>query len=84
MSRTVGAEIRYRRKRRSMTLQALADAAGLDIAELSKIERDKRGIDDRHIHAVATALKTTASRLLHDTVPRPEHPPADKPRRRAS
>ncbi|MET7761589.1 helix-turn-helix transcriptional regulator [Streptomyces sp. NPDC005393] len=54
----------YQRRIARMTQQELADAAGVHVATLRKIERGARGASDNVVEALAAALGVDPSRLL--------------------
>lgn len=53
----VGARIREEREARDLTLQQLADQAGLDYTALSRVERNERGISSAQLRRVARVLE---------------------------
>lgn len=60
----VGKRIAYQRRIARLTQQELADAAGIHVGTLRKIERGARGAGDSILDAVAAALGVDPSRLL--------------------
>ena len=69
----IGRAIRQHRKRRGMTLRALAERAGVDFTYLSKIENEKPGFEPSAdtLRALAAALDIDELELLEmaDKVP---------------
>ncbi|QXJ21682.1 helix-turn-helix transcriptional regulator [Actinomadura graeca] len=62
---TIGVRLRALRRWRGMSMQALADLAGLSQGFLSKVENGKVALDRRsHIAALATALKVSEVDLV--------------------
>lgn len=62
----VGAVIRRLRKSMKMTLEVLADAAGTDAGNLSRIERGIQSYTPEMLESIATGLGTTASALISE------------------
>ncbi|MBL1100171.1 helix-turn-helix domain-containing protein [Streptomyces coffeae] len=61
---TFGQRVAYRRRVARMTQQELANAAGVHVGTLRKIERGARGASDGVVEALAAALGVDTSRLL--------------------
>ena len=57
----VGGHIRALRKRRGLTLAKLAEAAGVSVAFISLIERDRAQPSVKTLHAISRALGVTIS-----------------------
>lgn len=64
MPTDLGRRVAYQRRIARMTQQELADAAGVHIGTLRKIERGARGASDNVVEALAAALGVDPSRLL--------------------
>lgn len=62
----VGSVIRRLRKSMKMTLEILADAAGTDAGNLSRIERGVQSYTPEMLEAIAKGLGTTASALISE------------------
>ncbi len=60
----VGTVIRRLRKSMKMTLEVLADAAGTDAGNLSRIERGIQSYTPEMLESIAKGLGTTASALI--------------------
>jgi transcriptional regulator with XRE-family HTH domain len=70
LSKQVGERIRRIRRGQGMSLAGLADAAGLSISFLSRVERGERHIERRHhLDAVATALSCNIGALVNESMP---------------
>jgi transcriptional regulator with XRE-family HTH domain len=70
LSKQVGERIRRIRRGQGMSLADLADAAGLSISFLSRVERGERHIERRrHLDAVATALSCNIGALVNESMP---------------
>jgi len=80
-----GVVIRQLRKSRDLSIEDLADAAGIDVSYLSGIERKKRNPSWEMIRSLAEALEIEASELVRraETVASSEQRPgsAEKPQR---
>ena len=64
--RGAGEVIARRRKAASLTLEALADKAGLDKSQVAKYEANKVGITDQRLAAIATALGVPPAELAFE------------------
>lgn len=62
----VGTVIRRLRKSMKMTLEVLADAAGTDAGNLSRIERGIQSYTPEMLESIAKGLGTTASSLISE------------------
>lgn len=62
----VGSVIRRLRKSMKMTLEVLAEAAGTDAGNLSRIERGVQSYTPEMLEALARGLETTASALISE------------------
>lgn len=71
MDTRVRRRLRELRAARGMTLQEVADRAGMDVSTLSRLEAGKRRLALDHLPALAEALGVTADDLLG------ERPPVD-------
>lgn len=60
----LGAVIRAERKRRNLSQEALADAAGIDRSHMGKIERGERNLTLLNLVRIANALEHKPSTLL--------------------
>jgi len=60
----LGAVIRLERKKRQLSQEALADAAGIDRSHMGKIERGERNLTLLNLVRVGRALGQRASDLL--------------------
>lgn len=63
-ARAFGKRVAYHRRIARMTQQELADAAGVHVGTLRKIERGARGASDGVVEALAAAIGVDTSRLL--------------------
>ncbi|MGW3563494.1 helix-turn-helix domain-containing protein [Streptomyces sp. NPDC000941] len=63
-ARAFGKRVAYHRRIARMTQQELADAAGVHVGTLRKIERGARGAGDGVVEALAAAIGVDTSRLL--------------------
>lgn len=61
---SIGTIIRARRTRKKLSLRALSDATGFDMAVLSRIETGNRLPHVRHLNAIAKALGCPTRALL--------------------
>lgn len=59
-----GLAVRTYRQRAGLSQDALADIAGLHRTYVGSVERGERNVSLLNIHALAGALKTTASELI--------------------
>lgn len=59
-----GLAVRVRRTRLGLSQEAFASIAGLHRTYIGSVERGERNISLANIHAIASALQTTPSRLL--------------------
>lgn len=64
--REVGRRVAYHRRTHRMTQQQLADAAGIHVGTLRKIERGARGASDGVLEAIADALRVDVYQLHRD------------------
>lgn len=64
MPTNLGKRVVYQRRIARMTQQELADAAGVHVGTLRKIERNSRGASDNVVEALAAALGVDPSLLL--------------------
>lgn len=62
--RKLGAAIRNARLERSLSQEALADAAGIDRSHMGKIERGERNVSLLNVARVADALKVSIASLM--------------------
>ncbi|ELQ16011.1 XRE family transcriptional regulator [Pseudomonas fluorescens BRIP34879] len=62
----LGAVVRVRRLRHTLSQEALADAAGIDRSHMGKIERGERNVTFLNILRIANALKCKPSDLLFE------------------
>ncbi|MBH1937597.1 helix-turn-helix transcriptional regulator [Streptomyces sp. AV19] len=60
----VGKYVAYQRRLAKLTQQQLADAAGVALGTLRKIERNERGAGDTVLEALAEAMRIDLSKLL--------------------
>lgn len=60
----LGQAIVARRRELKMSQEALADASGLNRSHMGEVERGKRNITTLNVLRLASALDTTAARLL--------------------
>lgn len=58
-----GQQVREKRKALGLSQEKFADKCGLDRTYMSGIERGKRNVSLRNIHAIAEALGLTVSEL---------------------
>ncbi len=58
-----GRKVREKRAALGLSQEEFADKCGLDRTYISGIERGKRNVSLRNIHAIAEALGTTVSEL---------------------
>jgi transcriptional regulator with XRE-family HTH domain len=56
--------VRELRKERGLTLEQLADASGLSVGQISKIENNKRGWSPDSLQKLAAALKVPVGQLI--------------------
>ncbi|WP_338000802.1 helix-turn-helix transcriptional regulator [Streptomyces bingchenggensis] len=89
-ARAFGKRVAYHRRIARRTQQELADAAGIHVGTLRKIERGARGAGDGVVEALAAALGVDTSRLLGSRdratrafTPRADRSPSAVPHRRA-
>lgn len=61
----IGMNIRKRRKEHELTIEQLADKAGLSSKYLQGVETGKRNISVTNLYAVANALRTTLESIVH-------------------
>lgn len=61
-----GKHIRATRKAADLTLQALSEASGVSMGQLSRIERGEAAISDHHICGLASALGVEPMQLVPD------------------
>ena len=61
---TVGERLRYVREQRGMSLEALAELAGLSKSFLWEVERDRSGISGERLLSVANVLGASLDYLL--------------------
>ncbi len=66
-----GAEIRTRRTLRGWKLRELADAAGMDLSQLSKVERGRRGTTLEQYGKIARVLECPLSSLFAEQASQP-------------
>lgn len=59
----IGQILKEKRKALKIRLQDLADYVGVDIATLSKIENEKRGIPQRYVKKLSSALNMSEDDL---------------------
>ena len=64
MSAIVGTRVRKRRERLQMTQEGLANLLGVQIAWVSRIEREERGTTTEGLVGLCKALETTQNYLL--------------------
>ncbi|MGH7027838.1 MULTISPECIES: helix-turn-helix transcriptional regulator [Brevundimonas] len=62
----LGDAIRVRRNERSMSQEALADAAGINRTHMGEVERGKRNVSLVALIGIAAALGCTVSSILSD------------------
>ncbi|WP_313515881.1 helix-turn-helix transcriptional regulator [Brevundimonas sp.] len=62
----LGDAIRARRNERSMSQEALADAAGINRTHMGEVERGKRNISLVALIGIAAALGCSVSSILSD------------------
>ncbi|MGX1691073.1 helix-turn-helix transcriptional regulator [Brevundimonas naejangsanensis] len=62
----LGDAIRARRNERSMSQEALADAAGINRTHMGEVERGKRNVSLVALIGIAAALGCTVSSILSD------------------
>ena len=67
MADSVGERIRYARRARGLTLDALAAAVGTDAGTLSRIERGLRDPRVSQLKEIAAALSITAEDIVART-----------------
>lgn len=60
--------IRAVRDAHGMTIEQLAEAAGLSVSYVSRLEKGERNLSVRNMNLLAHALKVDAARLLNDEV----------------
>jgi transcriptional regulator with XRE-family HTH domain len=60
----LGAAIRAARLERSLSQEALADAAGIDRSHMGKIERGERNVSVLNVARVSDALGVTVASLM--------------------
>lgn len=60
----IGMAVRSARKGRSLSQEALADAAGIDRSHMGKIERGERNVTILNVIRIAAALGTKPSEML--------------------
>jgi transcriptional regulator with XRE-family HTH domain len=60
----LGDEIRERRKKRNLSQEALAHAAGVHVNALKKLERGKTNSQAMTLFGIAMGLKTPLSELI--------------------
>ena len=66
LNKRIGRRIRLERLRRSLTLQQVADRAGLTTSQLSQVELGKNGASIGALVRIAKALGLRVSKLLSD------------------
>lgn len=64
--RGAGEVIARRRKAANLTLEALADKAGVDKSQVAKYEANKIGISDQRLAAIASALGVPPAELAFE------------------
>jgi transcriptional regulator with XRE-family HTH domain len=64
--RGAGEVIARRRKAAGLTLEALADKAGLDKSQVAKYEANKVGVSDQRLAALAAALGVPPAELAFE------------------
>ena len=74
--------LRELRTQQELTLQQVADRAGMDVSTLSRLEGGKRRLALDHIPPLAAALGVSADELLRD--PGPPGPARAAPSRASS
>ena len=57
MSNTLGAVIKELRERKGILQQDMAEKIGVSVQSISNIERDRQYPSQKHLEAIATALK---------------------------
>jgi DNA-binding XRE family transcriptional regulator len=67
----LGDEVRERRLKRSLTQEALADAAGVHVNALKKLERGKTNSQVLTLFGIAVGLKTPLAELIAGVERRP-------------
>ena len=67
ISRLIGKNIRKMRSKMGWTQTQLADASGLSMAGIQKIEAGERTPRRESLEAIAGALKTTVKEILNDS-----------------
>lgn len=79
----VGANVSRLRVRQGLTQESLAEAAGLDVRYLVRIQRGAVGPSMEVLVALANALEVSPDRLLRPAkvaAPRPGRPPGQRTR----
>jgi transcriptional regulator with XRE-family HTH domain len=64
----VAAEIRSQRAARDMKQEALAEAADINVATLSRMERGQRAIDLEQVDRIARALKMRTTDFIDSAI----------------
>ena len=67
----LGDEVRERRQKRKLTQEALADASGVHINALKKLERGKTNSQVLTLFGIAMGLKTPLAELIAGVERRP-------------
>jgi len=62
--RQLGAAIRFARKERGLSQEALADASGIDRSHMGKIERGERNVSVLNVARVSDALGISVAHLM--------------------
>ena len=60
----LGVEVRERRKKRNLSQEALADASGVHVNALKKLERGKSNSQVLTLFGIAMGLKTPLAELI--------------------
>lgn len=63
----VGEKIRQIRKERKLTITQMADLTGLDVGNISRLERGRQGYSDQSLKKIADALQVQVSELFSTT-----------------
>jgi len=71
----LGRAVRARRCEHALTLRALSDRAGVSVRFLAELEAGRGNVSVVRLHAIASALGTTASALLSDEQAHARRPP---------
>ncbi|HEV7494993.1 helix-turn-helix transcriptional regulator [Baekduia sp.] len=70
--RSLGAAVRARRQAKDMTLEALADAAGMNVTYVSDIERGRGNPSIGKLGDLAAVFEMRVSALIAEAEDRPE------------